>query len=478
MTLRTRLLLQIFLPLFLLVTVMMWLALGELENVLSHRLEKEIELVARAMQMPVQQAVRSGDGRRVAEALDAVFEIDRVYGAYVYDAEGRRMAVAGEALPGPREQLEAVEVVAGGQPLGRYAELAGEDVFSYFVPLLAPSGQIDGLLQVVRRESDMRAWLSRVRWWGWLGWIAAVSLLVLILILGHRRSVLRPVEQLLSSMHKVESGQRDHRAAVQAPRELGMLASGLNRMLDGLDRMQQQIDRQQHEALALQERLRAQENLAALGRFSAGVAHELGAPLSVIDADARGLERQTDLPPESGRRIARMREQVKRTRLLLSQLMEFVRSDQQPTAAVPVGALLKQALAAARPQLEACSIQAELTHSEPALTIKGHRVRLEHALLNLLRNAISAASSQVLLSAEAKSGHISIAVEDDGPGVPAADAERIFEPFFTGKREAGGTGLGLAIVRSVANEHAAEIRVGRSPVLGGGRFELIFGDAS
>jgi signal transduction histidine kinase len=78
----------------------------------------------------------------------------------------------------------------------------------------------------------------------------------------------------------------------------------------------------------MERRMLAQENLARLGRFSSGVAHELSAPLTVIDGDARRLQRSPSLSDDAARRLTRMRRQVERTRELIGQLMEFARSEQ------------------------------------------------------------------------------------------------------------------------------------------------------
>jgi len=474
-SLRSQLIVQVFVPLFALASILMWFSFSEVERLLTHRLEKEIELVARAMRVPLEQALLGRDQDGVGHALNAVFDIDRVYGAFVYDSDGRRVAAVGEIFPGRREQLEAVQVVAQGEPLGRYAEFAGEEVFSYFVPLVATTGQIDGLLQVVRRKSDMTEWLDRIRLYGWSSWIAVVVLMILVLIYGHRLAVVRPVERLLQSMQRVESGDRQHRAELVGPHELASLARGLNRMLDGLDQMQQALDRQKKEHAHMNERLREQENLAALGRFSAGVAHELGAPLSVIDADARRLIAGQSLDDDAQRRLGRMRDQVDRTRQLLTQLMDFVRAERIEPEAVPLAGLLRHVAAAAHPQLETHGISLDQPDIDDGLSVSGHRIRLEHALINLLRNAIQAARSRVSISAASKGDSVVVRVEDDGEGVPDSLRKDIFEPFTTGRAGEGGTGLGLAIVRTVADEHNALIEVTTSERLGGSCFEMIFG---
>jgi signal transduction histidine kinase len=473
-SLRTQLILLIFLPLTLLATIVVWTIFQAVEGLVEHRLEKEIELVARAMRVPVQQALNADDLGRVQQSLEAVFDIGRVYGAYVFDADGRRVATAGEVGPGWQEQAEAAELVAIGEELGRYADFSGEPVYSYFVPLTGPTGRIEGLLQVVRQESDIAERLDQLRQRGWWIWGAVVLLMLGVLVVGHRLAVVRHLESLLASMGRVEAGEGSHRAALSGPREVASLAGGLNNMLDAIDQMQRELEQQRREHLAMTEQLRVQENLAALGRFSSGVAHELGAPLSVIDGDARRLLGVDELGDDARRRLERMRRQVQRTRQLIQQLMEFVRSDRRDPLEVPIHRLMQQVASSTAPQTEAHGVKLTLEPVDADLVVDGFEIRLEHAVLNLARNAIQAAGSQVLLSARKVDGRLRIAVEDDGPGVPEDQLERIFEPFHSSREDGEGTGLGLAIVRTVAEEHGACIEVGRSGVLGGGRFELVF----
>ncbi len=472
-SLRVQLILQIFLPLSLIAAALVWMTFNAVEDAVEYRLEKEIELVARAMRGPVEQALLDNDRVRIRQSLGVVSEIGRVYGAFVYGADGVRVAAAGESRPGWREQIQAAEVVALGEELGTYENLGGEAVYSYFVPLTAATGRIEGLLQVVRQESEIAERLEVIRARGWWLLGGVISLMFLILLIGHRVAVVQPVERLLDSMRRIEFGRKEHRARVKGPRELSNLARGLNRMLDGIAAMQAELERKRSEHLAMAERMRRQESLAALGRFSSGVAHELGAPLTVIDGDARRLIDEQSLSDDGRRRLQRMRQQVERTRLLIRQLMEFVRSDRIDKMPVDLARLLRKVVVATRPQAEAHDIRVELDTLTDGLIVPGFDIRLEHALINLLRNAIQAAVSQVVLRARLVDVGVEVSVEDDGPGVPEHQSRQIFEPFFSVRPDGQGTGLGLAIVRSVLDEHAGRVIVERSRDLGGSRFILI-----
>lgn len=469
--LRFHLFLQLFLPLALLAALLVWLTFTMVERLVEARLENEIELVARSISRPVQEALNAGALDRMRESLTSIFEIGGVYGAYVYDSDGRRVVSAGEVMPGRRQQIQAAELVEVGEQRGQYEAVAGEEVYSYFVPLTDAGGRIQGLLQLTRAESEIALQLNRVRVWGWLLLAGVLGIMLLILFFGHRRAVGRHVEGLMASMARIENGERDHRADVRGPRELAALAAGLNRMLDGLARMERELADQRREQVRMAERMRDQEKYAALGRFSSGVAHELGAPLSVIDGDARRLDGEVD-PEDRGRRLARIRKQVDRTRRLLNQLMNFVRADHRTGEPVRVREIMRQAAAGVQPEADAREVDFNVVLPDGDPVVRGHAIRLEHALVNLLRNALQATPGGVVkLSTAVREDYLALIVDDDGPGVPEDQRRRIFEPFHTTREMGEGTGLGLAIVRSVAEEHAGKIRL-LTGLQGGSRFEL------
>lgn len=100
---------------------------------------------------------------------------------------------------------------------------------------------------------------------------------------------------------------------------------------------------------------------------------------------------------------------------------------------------------------------------------------LSRALANVLRNAVRYAKSKVAVTIECAGSRTSISVDDDGPGVPPLERDRLFEPFTrlegSRGRDSGGVGLGLAIVKSVAEWHGGEARISDSP-LGGARVSI------
>ncbi|MFU8878172.1 MAG: sensor histidine kinase, partial [Wenzhouxiangellaceae bacterium] len=252
---------------------------------------------------------------------------------------------------------------------------------------------------------------------------------------------------------------------------LAQVAGGLNQMLDALDQAEGEVRQRQQREAKLREEMRRQESQAALGRFSAGVAHELGAPLTVIQTDVQRLRPACAGDAQAGRRLDRITDQLRRTRQLVGQLMSLVRDPEVEPARSDLNEIVQRAVNGARPQAESRNVQLAF---EPAaaIIVPALPIRVEHAVLNLLRNAVQAAQSRVEVSVDHDDNCGTVTVEDDGPGMDVEQSSQVFEPFHTGREEGEGTGLGLTIVRAVAELHGGSVRVGTSRHLGGCSFEL------
>lgn len=473
MGLRTLFALTVLGPVLLVGVGVWWLGGRVVERAVQARLEEDVQLVARAIQVPLGRALEEGRAEQLYESLESAFRIRRLYGAAVYDAEGDLVAQVGAPDTGAGDETRFPEELSRAAEEGRtgeYGRVGERRVYSYFVPLTGLGGRIEGLLQVTRRRSDIEAAVRHVRLQ-----MAAVFGVVWVLMAGlvllsYHRGVGRHLQQLASAMAWVERGARDARVEERGPREVAEIARAFNRMVMGVERAEEEVARQRRREETLEARLRQSEKLAAIGRLAGGVAHELGTPLAVVDGMAQRLERRGE-----GEEEARgIRKAVARMGGIVRELLAFGARESGERQPVNAGVVLAGAVAAVGEEAQSRGVGVEVAELPPRLEIEADRVRLEAALVHLLRNAVQAAGAggTVRVRAVEEEGAVTFVVEDDGAGVPEEVRDRLFEPFFTTKPVGEGSGLGLAVVHSVAEEHGGRVVVDGSP-LGGARFALV-----
>lgn len=472
--LRLAIILLVLAPLLLTFWVGGLLVLNTLEQRLEARLQEDISLIARTLRGPMGQALDRDRDTDMHQALRSAFEFGRVYGVYVYNDEGElvtradrlRDDVKPDALP-----LEVVELERE-EDIGDYRSMGGQDVFSYFTPLTDSGGQVVGMLQITRQVSEMRDYINDLRWQVFFMLCAFAILFVIIVIAGHHAAIGRPMARLTKTMDRVTAGDSDVRVRPSGPSEMYRLGARFNLMLEGIYERDRRLNEQQAEQLQLADRLRQTEKYALAGRLAAGVAHELGAPLSVVDGHVQRLLRDHPSGNRTHEALVGVREASRRMAEVVQHLLGFGRGRTAPATPVSVERLVRLAAADTRSLFDASGTQFNLNEGDRDAVVNAEQSRLREALTHLLKNALHAATGgHVQLSWRIEGPAALIVVEDSGKGVDENDRDRIFEPFFTTKKPGEGSGLGLAVVRGIVADHDGEITVTAS-ALGGAAFVI------
>ena len=470
--LRSGLVLFVVLPFTVLTTLAGWQATRGLEAMVEQRMQRDIELVARSIRLPLGHALERGRVGSVRMAVESAFRIDRVYGAYVYDHRGDLVATSGPSSPLVTDSREARKVASVGVH-GEFSRRGGESVFSYFVPLNGSGGQVVGLLQVTRHGDDFQAQLGqlRQRTVGGFGLVVAVTLV--IAMVGHHRIVGQPIASLERDLDRIRRGERRHRLRPTGPKELRDLSAAANAMLDRRDADERALASQRRQRGRLLMRLREQRRLAAIGRLAAGVAHELGSPLNVIDGRAQRAARQSALPPAVGDALAAIRNEVGRMSHIVRQLLDFGRHNPLRRRRESVRALFLDALDGAAQRVDVAAVEVDTSDVCDALMLAVDRSRFRQALVNGVVNAIQASpGGRLRLSARRQDDQAVLLIEDNGPGAPADIGQRVFDPFFTTKSVGEGSGLGLAVAQAAVHDHGGRIQIERS-TLGGACLRIV-----
>ena len=361
------------------------------------------------------------------------------------------LPVLPKPLPNAAETSPAITTLAGTQAGTQYrAAIWHEDLFQgNDVVLAVPMGDVQSTLsQLLQLELLIS-----------LGVVAAMAILAFLII----RVSLRPLEKMGAVAKEIAAGDLSRRVEPATPKtEIGRLGLALNGMLS-------QIESAFAERTASNRRLR---------RFVADASHELRTPLTSIRGYSEMLRRGAAESP-SDAELARRRIEEESIRMtgLVDDMLVLARLDQgRPLEQEPIDleAIATDAVADAR----AVAPQRDIRLISPGRVIViGDDTRLRQVVGNLVRNAIVHTPPQtpidVTLAMEDSLARLSVA--DHGPGLPAEDVDRIFEPFYRAdpsrSRDSGGAGLGLSIVSAVVTAHGGHVIV-RETDGGGATFEV------
>ncbi len=300
--------------------------------------------------------------------------------------------------------------------------------------------------------------------------IIALSLLAIgvgFLVTAISARSLRPIRTLTAEVSRIGRGDYSAQLGVRGEDEISVLAREFNAMAKSLQEREQQLKEKQ-------EALLQAEKLAAIGRISAQIAHEIRNPLSSIGLNVELLQDAvanarfgSDPEAKEAREILRavMRE-VDRLTEVTEEYLRMGRVPKPSLTSEDVNQLLSKVVEFSREELERANVKViqRLDPSTPrALADEG---QLRQVFLNLLRNsreAMSEGGKLIVESRPAPEG-AEIIFCDSGHGMTEKVRDRVFEPFFSTKE--GGTGLGLAVSQQILQAHGGSIRCESQP--GGG----------
>lgn len=243
----------------------------------------------------------------------------------------------------------------------------------------------------------------------------------------------------------------------------------------------------QTELLRLQQEASRHQELATVGRFAAGMAHEIRNPLAAMLGCLNLLEKdveQAALGDDTVRMVSIVQAEAERLSDLVSAFLEYARPAPPKRENINLASLVQETV---QTILSADDLDQNVDVTIDvwaAPTVRCDPAHFRQVMWNIIRNAISAASGEmsaneaaapaekkVRLTVDATDRMGLVVIEDSGPGIPKESQVRIFEPFFTTRR--GGTGLGLAESHQLILAQGGRLEVGNSDDLGGARFEIV-----
>ncbi|MGA8891466.1 MAG: ATP-binding protein [Anaeromyxobacteraceae bacterium] len=259
--------------------------------------------------------------------------------------------------------------------------------------------------------------------------------------------LLAPIRTLTEGVKAVASGDLSRQVPVRGSDELAVLAREFNAMAASLERQRQEL-------------LRA-ERLAAVGRISAHITHEIRNPLNSLGLNAELLadEIGPEAPAEVRSLLGAITREVDRLNGVAEEYLRFARLPRPVMAREELNEILAGLLDFVGPEMVAARIDVRRELSPDLPAIRADEGQLRAVFLNLIRNsreAMPGGGTVIVRTARAADGGVDATVADTGAGIPAEQLGRIFDPFFSTK--SGGTGLGLAFTLQVIQEHGGTIQ--------------------
>jgi signal transduction histidine kinase len=299
---------------------------------------------------------------------------------------------------------------------------------------------------------------------GLVGTFAALNFLIVGWLV---RRWMHPITALSEKMNEVRVGDLNVEVPEDRGDEIGDLARHFNAMLRAIRAARGQ-------SIQLTMRQANIEKFAALGRLSAGVAHQINNPvgglltaLDVIRDTGPGSPRYTEY-------LDLMKEGLERISDIVSQLLRFARQTKGERTLVDLNAVLEEVLRLSRLHYRGSRLHLIRRFGKLPLIRGGHDL-LHQLFLNIVLNSVQEMPDGGILKivTMVKGEEILVRFDDTGPGIPEEHLDRIFDPFFTTKEVGEGTGLGLSVALGIVEAHGGVIEAANRPE-GGARFIIRF----
>ncbi|HHH38653.1 MAG TPA: HAMP domain-containing histidine kinase [Sedimenticola sp.] len=428
-----------------------WLASTLFANALQQQREQQLESAIEVLaegNLPLTPALLQRLGRLLQARLVLI------------GADGAPLPPTVAALPPPLAR--ALDQVWDQHGAGRYAAIRPIDGIPHSILIRPLAQESDNRFRAIAAIAGLSELQQVSRGMARnLGLVLLAGTLVLAWLV-HKITVglTGPIAGLAGFADRIARGDLEARTDTTGPRELARLARALNDMATQLQ--------------GYQRKMAEQNRLQALGEMSARVAHEIRNPLTAIKLQIQLLGEEPALGETQRRRVDRLLAEIRRLELVVSGTLMLGRKLEATLRPVDLDDLVREMAELLQPQLQHRGIALELALGAVP-TVRADPDHIRQVLFNLVNNAADELTTGGTLrigSRVAASGdRVALWVEDSGPGIPAAQRERLFRN--TGSDKPHGLGIGLAVSRELLQLQGGTLAVDHSRELGGACFRIL-----
>jgi signal transduction histidine kinase len=310
---------------------------------------------------------------------------------------------------------------------------------------------VSSALELAQRERNTIRTLLRVSQGVPVAFLLGILLLSVYSAYFVSRHIIQRLNRLMDLTKRIGQGDLSIAPVRKYRDEFTNLVVALNHMIGEVEH--------RHQVMVQSHKLRA------VGRLTAGVAHELNNPINNIMLTAAMLNEDDGTLSDEERldMIVDLEEQAERCRKIVANLLNFAREGEMQMGQLEVRAILDESLALVANQLKLSGVKTRVELAENLPPVNGDQQYLSQIFVNLALNAADAmpkgGTLRISGDTEADGGFLAIHLTDSGSGIPEHVLQSVFDPFFTTKSTGKGTGLGLSVSLGIARSHGGDIRV-------------------
>jgi signal transduction histidine kinase len=279
------------------------------------------------------------------------------------------------------------------------------------------------------------------------------------------RHITTPIHKLIEASQNIGRGNLDERIEVETNDEIQILANEFelmrSRLQESYQGMEEKIQKRTRELQEAQAQISHQEKMASLGMMAAGIAHEIGNPLTSISSMAQVIKRKNE-NHQISEYVTNILKNIERISRIVRELVDFSRPSSYEEAPCDINEIIKSAVGIIKYDRRSKNLTYSLT-LEPELPktviVSDHLLQV---FLNILINSVDASEGygdEIAVNSFTKNRNIYIDISDKGCGIPVQMQKKIFEPFYTTKEVGKGIGLGLTVSYGFIQKLKGEIKV-------------------
>jgi len=293
----------------------------------------------------------------------------------------------------------------------------------------------------------------------------ALAFILILLAIVFSRHITTPIHKLIEASQNIGRGKLEEKIDVKTNDEIKILANEFelmrNRLQESYQGMEEKIQRRTQELQEAQAQISHQEKMASLGMMAAGIAHEIGNPLTSISSMAQVIKRRNN-NPQISEYVTNILKNIERISRIVRELVDFSRPSSYEEAPSDINEIIKSAVGIIKYDRRSKKLTYSLNLDPDipkTVLVSDHLLQV---FLNILINSVDASEGfgdKISVNSFTRNGNIHVEITDEGCGIPKDLQKKIFEPFYTTKEVGKGTGLGLTVSYGFIQKLKGEIKV-------------------